>query len=58
MHTLRAIGAEVLRLREHLPTDAPDEIVITTAQRLEAILAWIFHKKAQTSCQSLIEWEV
>jgi len=38
MHTLRAIGAEVLRLREHLPTDAPDEVVITTAQQLEAIL--------------------
>jgi predicted nuclease of predicted toxin-antitoxin system len=38
MHTLRAIGAEVLRLREHLPTDAPDEVVIATAQQLEAIL--------------------
>jgi predicted nuclease of predicted toxin-antitoxin system len=38
MHALRAIGAEVLRLREHLPTDAPDEVVITTAQQLEAIL--------------------
>ena len=23
-----------------------------------AVLAWIFHKKAQTSCKSLIEWKV
>ena len=38
MDGLRAIGAKVLRLREHLPTDAPDEVVITTAQQLEAIL--------------------
>src|SRR5215216_5503292 len=38
MEALRAIGAEVLRLREHLPTDAPDEIVLAMAQQLEAIL--------------------
>jgi predicted nuclease of predicted toxin-antitoxin system len=38
MDGLRVIGAEVLRLREHLPTDAPDEVVMATAQQLEAIL--------------------
>jgi hypothetical protein len=38
MDALRATGAEVLRLREHLPTDAPDEIVLAMAQQLEAIL--------------------
>ena len=38
MDTIRATGAEVLRLREHLPTDAPDAVVIATAQQLEAIL--------------------
>ncbi len=38
MDALRTIGAEVLRLREHLPPDAPDEVVIATAQQLEAIL--------------------
>jgi hypothetical protein len=25
---------------------------------ISGILAWIFHKKAQTSCKSLIEWKV
>ena len=25
---------------------------------LSVNLAWIFHKKAQTSCKSLIEWKV
>ena len=38
MDALRATGAEVLRLREHLPTNAPDEVVLATAQQLEAIL--------------------
>ena len=38
MDALRATGAEVLRLREHLPTDAPDEIVLAMAQQLETIL--------------------
>jgi predicted nuclease of predicted toxin-antitoxin system len=38
MDALRATGAEVLRLREHLPTDAPDERVLATAQQLGAIL--------------------
>lgn len=38
MPTLWAIGAEVLRLRKHLPPDAPDEMVIATAQQLGAIL--------------------
>jgi hypothetical protein len=27
-------------------------------RRIIGDLAWIFHKKAQTSCKSLIEWEV
>lgn len=31
-------GHEVLRLRDHLPTDAPDSIVIAKAQSLNAIL--------------------
>jgi predicted nuclease of predicted toxin-antitoxin system len=38
MDALRATDAEVLRLREHLPTDAPDEIVLAMAQQREAIL--------------------
>ena len=38
MNALRATGAEILRLREHLPTDAPDEIVLAMAQQLETIL--------------------
>jgi predicted nuclease of predicted toxin-antitoxin system len=35
---LRGQGHEVLRLIEHLPTDAPDPVVIAKAQELEAIL--------------------
>jgi len=38
MDILRATGAEILRLREHLPTNAPDEVVLATAQQLETIL--------------------
>ena len=36
--TLRESGYEVFRLREHIPKDSPDEIVIATAQQFEAIL--------------------
>lgn len=35
---LASAGHEVLRLRDHLPTDAPDPIVIAKAQTLDAIL--------------------
>ena len=38
MEALRATGAEVVRLRDALPTDAPDEVVIAKAQQLEALL--------------------
>jgi len=41
MDALRATGAEVLRLREHIPTDAPDERVLAMAQQLEAILVFL-----------------
>ena len=36
--TLEGEGHEVLRLRNHLPTDAPDEVVIATAQERGCIL--------------------
>jgi predicted nuclease of predicted toxin-antitoxin system len=38
MHTLRAGGHEVVRLREQLPVESPDAIVIAKAQQLDAIL--------------------
>ena len=38
----------------HITTDVGYQLDTET----RAILAWIFHKKAQTSCKSLIEWEV
>jgi len=38
MHTLRAGGHEVVRLREQLPVESPDVIVIAKAQQLDAIL--------------------
>lgn len=31
-------GHDVFKLRDHLPTDSPDLVVITTAQTLDAIL--------------------
>ncbi len=38
MEQLRADGHEVIRLKAHLPPDAPDPIVIAKAQELNAIL--------------------
>jgi predicted nuclease of predicted toxin-antitoxin system len=38
MQTLRAGGHEVVRLREQLPVESPDAIVIAKAQQLDAIL--------------------
>ena len=38
MHTLRAAGHEVMRLREQLPVESLDAVVITKAQQLDAIL--------------------
>lgn len=38
IEALRAAGHEVLRLREHIPTDSPDPVVISTAQELDAVL--------------------
>lgn len=35
---LREAGHEALRLREHLPKESPDTIVIAKAQELDAIL--------------------
>jgi len=35
---LRGAGYEVLRLRDYIPADSPDDIVITKAQELGAIL--------------------
>ena len=35
---LRAAGCEVLRLREHVPVDPPDPIVLAKAQELDCIL--------------------
>lgn len=31
-------GHEVLRLRDHIPVESPDSVVITTAQKLDSIL--------------------
>ena len=36
--SLRDNGYEVLVLKEHIPIDSPDEIVIAKAQELDAIL--------------------
>ena len=35
---LQDAGHEVFRLREHIPTDSPDEAVISKAQELDSIL--------------------
>jgi len=38
MHTLRDAEHDVLRLRDHLPTESPDPMVIAKAQELDALL--------------------
>lgn len=38
IRTLRDAGYEVFRLRDHIPKDSPDEVVIAQAQRQDAIL--------------------
>jgi len=38
IETLRDAGHEVLRLKDHIPTDSPDSVVISKAQEREAIL--------------------
>jgi predicted nuclease of predicted toxin-antitoxin system len=38
MQTLRETGHEVVRLREQLPVESPDAMVIAKAQQLDAIL--------------------
>jgi predicted nuclease of predicted toxin-antitoxin system len=38
IQTLRAAGHEVLILKEHIPRDSDDPIVIAKVQELEAIL--------------------
>jgi predicted nuclease of predicted toxin-antitoxin system len=38
IHALRGDGHEVLRLKDLLPTESPDALVITKAQDLDAIL--------------------
>jgi len=38
IRTLQESGFEVLRLRDYLPTDSPDHVVISEAQELDAIL--------------------
>lgn len=38
IQTLRDAGHEVLALRDYLPVDSPDEVVIAKAQELNAIL--------------------
>jgi predicted nuclease of predicted toxin-antitoxin system len=35
---LRDAGHEVLRLRDYIPADSPDQLVITKVQELDAIL--------------------
>jgi predicted nuclease of predicted toxin-antitoxin system len=36
--TLRDVGHEVFLLKEHIPTDSPDPLVISKAQELDSIL--------------------
>lgn len=38
MQTLRETGHEIVRLRDQLPVEAPDAVVIAQAQQLDAIL--------------------
>jgi predicted nuclease of predicted toxin-antitoxin system len=38
MQTLRDAGHDVWRLRDHLPTESPDPVVIAKAQELDALL--------------------
>lgn len=38
VQSLREAGHEALRLREHIPPESPDPVVIATAQELDAIL--------------------
>ena len=38
MHSLRAAGHDVLRLRDQLPVESPDPVVIAKAQELDALL--------------------
>ena len=38
MQTLRDAGHEVLRLRDHLPIESPDPVVMAKAQELDALL--------------------
>jgi hypothetical protein len=38
MQTLRDAGHDVVRLRDQLPTEAPDPVVIAKAQELDALL--------------------
>lgn len=38
VEALQSKGHEILLLRDHLPTDAPDPVVIEKAQELDAIL--------------------
>ena len=38
IEALRGIGVEVVRLRDALPTNAPDEVVLAKAQELEALV--------------------
>jgi len=38
IQALRDAGYEVLRLKEHIPTDSPDLFVVSTAQELDAVL--------------------
>ena len=38
IHALREAGHEVARLKDHLPTEARDALVIAKAQELDAIL--------------------
>ena len=38
IETLREAGHDVLRLKDHIPTDSPDSVVISKAQERDAIL--------------------
>ena len=38
IQSLRESGHEVFQLKDHLPMESPDQVVLSTAQKLDSIL--------------------
>jgi len=43
IHSVAHAGHQVLRLKEHLPVESPDSLVIAKAQQLDTILPFPIH---------------